>query len=132
MFNTIKNLVFKTPSEITECINEMEALEKSFVGNVAIGDIKREVSGNILGNKNRTLEILAEKQYTPREFILLQFENIIPNKLLTGGHHIYRGILSMYGKDLLCLFDYTVGERYPEDEVKEAKAWIREEIKGIG
>lgn len=126
---------FSKKKEIEMCITEFNNISQEL--SASAKEIVKPVVFDYLKDTEKTLYSLQKDKISPRNLIFLLITNAIAEILPTGHYHIYRGVLSQVGHDLLKLFDYAVNELeekgcFSHEEAKEDKAWIREQINGVG
>jgi len=73
----------------------------------------------------------------PDHLALLLITNVLGKHIGSGSHHIYRGVLSMVGKDMLKVWHSAQNAMLErgyssEQEVNEDNQWIQEQIEGVG
>ncbi len=72
-----------------------------------------------------------------RDLVFVVMLNILGRELACGEYHIYRGVLSGTGQDLLKMWHYAVGQLkasgyYNEKEAADDLEWIKTEIEQVG
>jgi hypothetical protein len=99
--------------------------------------VKPIVLANIAKNPSGFAQAITEKGMTPQQVVATEVLNVAGDMLETGEHHVYRGVLSGSGEQLLCLFDETCDElirlgAMTEDWKTTESAALRENIRGVG
>jgi hypothetical protein len=90
-----------------------------------------------LKDRARTRASIEEDGLSPDGLIYLLASNIANTQLCTGNHHIYRGVLSMSGKQLLAAFGKAsemmvhCGIHSKEEHERELRS-LKKEISEIG
>lgn len=133
----IKNLLNALDQHETEVIENSENNDESIYINIAMRNLKIEVRNYIYQRASHIDKIsntLSESAFHVAARILIKF---CTNKVTSGQHHYYRGILGSEGKayfyillklnnDLVRLGDYS------KEEGEEYLTGIRTDIKSVG
>jgi len=116
-------------------INTIEAEE----GAEGLFHIKEQVLHEISGRRNaeKTKLSIIKDGMKVRDLAFLIILNVLSRELTSGRFHIYRGVLSNIGHELLRLWDYSVQQQrlsgyYTDEDVENDEKWIRAEIKQAG
>lgn len=117
------------PFEVKLTIEEI----KSFLGAHAFlsQSIIEPVAVALAKDAERTIYSIRIDGMKPDRLALLLITNVIGEQLACGQHHVYRGTLSMIGRDMLKVWTTAVStlkERgyYTEAEAEEDIKWIKE------
>lgn len=99
--------------------------------------VKKYAEDLILQNKEFIINKIQKEGRTPREAAYSFINNASGNLLETGRFHIYRGMLTREGYQLLHIFDKTVEKLFEmgaieEEYLKSQKEGMRECIEQIG
>lgn len=86
---------------------------------------------------NREVVALVKQGVSPQAQVYNAITNLAGDLVESGNYHVYRGVLSPVGEDLLRLFDTaTDGLAHigaiDADHAKKQKAGIRKNIKSVG
>ena len=127
--------IFK-PNEIKATLLALKLEEEKCQDYLSFKFIKTDVL-RLINDYEKTVCSIKEEKMPPNVLVNLLMTNAIQSYLTSGRYHVCRGMLSMVGKDLLRLWDYSVGQLHDssyhtEEEVKIDRNWIREQIKDIG
>lgn len=123
--------------EIKEVLFALKYIENKFDNFTSFRIIRNNTEKIILKNKGIIKEIMNENDISPERTAYSWINNIAGDLLESGKHHLYRGVLSQTGEELLQIFDLTTNELVTLDDMteekgKQQKENIRENIKRIG
>ena len=104
---------------------------------LAFGLVKREVEGAILQNPNKFTSAINNKGISPRQYVYGMIANCSGDFLESGRYHLYRGILTPTGENLLDIFNLALDEllqigAISLDEAKKQREGIQASIKNVG
>ena len=102
----------------------------------AFPSIRNQIEEALLSNPDEVMSALSEG-FTPRQQAYWAIANLSGHHLESGHNHIYRGILTSFGEDLLRLFDMSIDQlsrinAISDREAEAQKQEIRKNIKGVG
>lgn len=104
-------------------------LSQSLITNEVLSVIKTEA--------DKTVYSIRIDGLKPEHLALVIITNVVSRHLASGTHHIYRGVLSAMGQDLLKVWNAAVKEMLERGFCSEAEAredldWIKQQIKEMG
>ncbi|MBM4127989.1 MAG: hypothetical protein FJ247_11680 [Nitrospira sp.] len=124
------------PDEVKNVLAELDAIEKE-KGAEWLHLIKPLVVRKVVEDADKTRRSIKEDGLSPRTLAFLLILNVLADELTSGEHHIYRGVLSTIGHELLKLWDFAVSQQklsghYDGKKARKVLKWIRDEIKKAG
>lgn len=132
----MRQLIWKLipPYEVRLTIEEAKRLLET--ANFCRGTIEPKVLA-LVKDAEKTVYSIRIDRMKPDQLALLLITNVIGQEVGSGTHHIYRGVLSMIGKDMQNLWNITqraMLERGYCDQAEADKdnAWLREQIRNAG
>ena len=134
----IFSTLFKYPfacSEVKWVCEEIEFFFDSY--NFMATDVIRKESIRQAKDTNKTKYSIRVDRKKPKEIALLIISNISFNRLASGHGYIYRGVLSIIGRECLKVFNAAVGASealgfISQQEAKEDMRNLSEQIKKNG
>lgn len=117
------------------CLEELSRIREE-AGGLFFDEIETSVA-ELIADKEKTSISINEDDLSPRTLVFLLITNVIQSILPLGKYHIYRGILSMRGDDLLRLWDYSTKQLtelgyYTSEQSEEDRKWMRDQVKKAG
>lgn len=121
--------------EVVQTLHALDDLERSAT-NAAFSTIKHDVQ-TLIRDADKTANSIQVDGMSPEGLAALIMSNIIQNHLCSGNYHIYRGVLTSGGEQLLQLWDFVIESMaktgvHAQEEADDEKHWIRTEIKKVG
>jgi len=133
----VKRAVKKSFSEkeVKEALGILEEASKEF-GSGVFDLVKENVEKSILSNTEQFLDVVR-KGRSVRKCVYSIIANTAADLVESGHYHIYRGILTGPGEDLLKIFDAAIDELVRLGDIdleraKKEKAAVRENIEAMG
>jgi hypothetical protein len=117
-----------TLAEIDDFLNENASLCK---------DVVRCEARSLAKVAEKTVHSIRIDHLKPDQLALILITKVLGRHLSSGWYHVYRGVLSMVGSDMLKVWSAAVARLkdqgyYSSEEADEDMRWIREQIKGVG
>lgn len=127
---------FDKQKEIAEIINELDEIEEE-EGGEGVGLLRKSIIDGLIFDVERTRKALGAGVGNEREFCVDIIYKVLERELPNGGFHIYRGVLSAEGQELLKLWDFVVEEmemlgNLEESDVEAEQEWMRDQIAKVG
>lgn len=129
-------LRFFKSKERRQCLAE---LDRSLQSNDLLSKVSISADVRQLLKSKWAVEGIRVAKKSPKVIVALAINRVSAEKLQKGGSDLfaYRGFLTQPGQDMLQVYDYSVDALVQEGELEETegaddKAWLREEIRGVG
>jgi hypothetical protein len=130
-------------NDIKNTLNAIDDLYSFFDKNedihlsICIEDALSAAKKVVQEDKENTIHSISRDGWKPRDLALLIISKTANAALITGNHHIYRGVLSNKGNGYLTIFSKAVRELvesgfFTQEEAERDLKDIREEIKSLG
>lgn len=128
---------FSPPYEVKLAMMELIAFLKQQDTSLSCLEIVFRDTKALLKIAEKTVYSIRIDGMKPDHLALMLITNVIGHHLTSGRHHIYRGLLSIEGRDMLKLWNtavYALRERgfYTDAKVEKDMKWIREQMKNVG
>ncbi len=123
------------PSEVQTTVAEIDAfLDKQAS---LCRDVIRRDAVTSANEQDKTVHSIRHDGLQPDHLALILITNVLGNRLTSGHYHVYRGVLSAIGDDMLNLWGTAVSAMhqrgyYSDDEAQEDMRWIQAEINNVG
>ncbi len=126
----------KQPDEVNAAILELDKIENAFP-DFEVDLISTSVRDRIKTEPEKVVHSIRVDGMTPKALVYLVITNVLDRELSSGRFHVYRGLLSGSGENLLRLWDHAVDEllksgNHSEEDAAKDKKWIREQIRNVG
>lgn len=123
------------PFEVRVTCHDIKALLRA--DNGLCMDIVMAEALALAKNADRTVYSIRISQMKPDQLALTLIFNVLTRRLQSGSQHVYRGMLSIIGRDMLRLWHVTAKELitrgYSTQEEYEADVkGLTEEIRSVG
>lgn len=125
------------PYEVKLTVEEVKAFFKQREGLGLSNSIIEPQVLALAKDAGKVVYTIRIDRMKPDQLALILITNVLGQHLGSGQHHIYRGVLSMTGNDMLALWHQVQSELLKrgycsEAEVEKDNRWVREQIKGAG
>lgn len=120
-----------------QCLKEYNYIKKyyieyKYIFNLIDNNLKKE-----LKDKDKLIYTIEKEKASYTDVIWILISNLTSDLLLTGKYHLYRGLLTHTGNELLKLFLLSIEKLhesnfYNDDKVHSEKKWIFDNIKILG
>ena len=124
--------------EVSDTLAALSALRPRFetlggYGAVVADQVFSTVRKTIVREKEKTVYSIAVDGSKPADLCLLLISNAASNELLSGDHHVYRGVVSGEGRGYLGVFERSVEglEESGAITTQEARADVAAVLEGI-
>ena len=127
---------FFRPKEVKDVLAAINAAEME-EGAEGLRHIKRFVVQEVVEDAAKTKFSIKNDGLSARTLTFLLITNVLSRHLTSGQYHIYRGILSGVGHELLELWNYAVRQQqrsghYSEEDAKKDLKWMKDQIEKVG
>ena len=124
------------PKEVKVTLNIIEELSLEWGYTQAFREIRSEIERSILDDYKNVVSQVKDGA-SARQLIYFSIAFFAARCVKSGRYHIWTGVLTGIGSDLLSLFDMAIDRllesgAISEKEAKEQKAGIREIIEYVG
>lgn len=120
-----------------QCLKEYNYIKKyhteyKYIFNLIENSLKKE-----LKDKDKLIYTIEKEKASYTDVIWILISNLTSDLLITGKYHLYRGLLTHTGNELLKLFLLSIEKLhesnfYNDDKVHSEKKWIFDNIKILG
>lgn len=123
------------PFEVKVTCQDIEALLRA--DNGLCTEIVRREAIALAKDADKTLYSIRISHFKPDQLALILIYNVLTRNLQSGCQHVYRGTLSMIGRDMLRLWHITAKEMVKrgystQDEYKADTEGLMSEIRSVG
>ena len=127
------------PAEVKVCLRALEEVKPLFSKLLFSDAVLQRVRALMLerNSKPHLLKAIYEAKNSPRDVVLYAIVQQCKLLLSSGNYHVYRGVLSMEGRDIHAIFGIALDELVKngfgnEEQAAEQRAELRQLIKDVG
>lgn len=130
----------KKPQEVKDTLAALDVVLNEIAGKgvlVLPDSVKTSVIKTVTEGEEKTIASIKQDGLSPRTLALLLLSNVLGSHLASGQFHIYRGVLSMPGTEMLKAFRFIVEELvktgyHTNEAVQEDMEWVQRQIQNAG
>lgn len=136
MFKKLRKHFYFMIPEVKTCLTALNIVATEVKSSSFDALVKPRIV-NLLKDVDKTVCSIQNDGISPRNLIFLLTSNVAGELVSSGWYHVYRGVLSMQGQELLNIFNIAVKELeksglHTKEESEKDFEWIKNEIKSMG